>query len=65
MVSHDSASKECKRKLAAAYALNRQLNGNVSEDDLRKLRRELEEDQKQEPAVKKQKQKSISDFCSE
>ncbi|XP_021736756.1 (6-4)DNA photolyase-like [Chenopodium quinoa] len=62
VVSHDSASKECKRKLAEAYALNRQLNGSVSEDDLCKLRRKLEEDQQiQKPAAKKQKQKLITD----
>uniref|UniRef100_A0A803LEG8 Photolyase/cryptochrome alpha/beta domain-containing protein n=1 Tax=Chenopodium quinoa TaxID=63459 RepID=A0A803LEG8_CHEQI len=62
VVSHDSASKECKRKLAEAYALNRQSNGSVSEDDLGKLRRKLEEDQQtQKPAAKKQKQKLITD----
>ncbi|CAN0906941.1 (6-4)DNA photolyase [Linum grandiflorum] len=43
VVSHDSASKQCKNKLAAAYELNKKLNGVVSEDDLRILRRKLEE----------------------
>lgn len=62
VISHDSASKECKRKLAEAYALNRQLDGSVSEDDLRKLRRKLEEDQQiQKPAAKRQKQKLITE----
>ncbi|CAN1162153.1 (6-4)DNA photolyase [Linum perenne] len=43
VVSHDSASKECKNKLGAAYELNKKLNGVVSEDDLRVLRIKLEE----------------------
>ncbi|KAL2926258.1 (6-4)DNA photolyase [Bienertia sinuspersici] len=55
VVSHDSASKECKRKMAEAYKLNRETNGFVSEDDLRKLRQKLEEDQTQEPTTKRQK----------
>lgn len=59
VISHDSASKECKRKLAEAYALNRQSNGSVSEDDLSKLKRKFDEDQTQEPNVKKLKQKLI------
>lgn len=62
MVAHDTASKECKRKLAEAYALNRLSNGSVSEDDLTKLRRKLEEDQQTpKQAVKRQKQKLITD----
>ncbi|KAL2926249.1 (6-4)DNA photolyase [Bienertia sinuspersici] len=55
VVSHDSASKECKRKMAEAYKLNRETYGFVSEDDLRKLRQKLEEDQTQEPTTKRQK----------
>ncbi|XP_021848229.1 (6-4)DNA photolyase [Spinacia oleracea] len=62
VVAHDTASKECKRKLAEAYALNRLSNGSVSEDDLTKLRRKLEEDQQTpKQAVKRQKQKLITD----
>jgi len=59
VVAHDSASKECKRKLAEAYALNRKLNGSVNEDDLRNLRRKLEEDQNPEGTERRQKQKLI------
>ncbi|XP_031265156.1 (6-4)DNA photolyase [Pistacia vera] len=57
VVSHDSASKECKRKLGEAYALNQKLNGQVSEDDLKNLRRKLEEDKEQESGSRRQKQK--------
>ncbi|CAL1399648.1 unnamed protein product [Linum trigynum] len=42
MVSHDSASKDCKQKLAAAYELNKKLNGIVSEEDLKVLQRKLD-----------------------
>ncbi|CAI0470682.1 unnamed protein product [Linum tenue] len=42
MVSHDSASKDCKQKLAAAYELNKKLNGVVSEEDLKVLQRKLD-----------------------
>ena len=58
MVSHDSASKECRRRLAEAYELNKKLNGTVSEEDLKKLRRKLEEDTIQESKTKRLKQKS-------
>ncbi|KAK7836612.1 kinesin-like protein kin-7c [Quercus suber] len=44
VVPHDSASKESRRKMAEAYSLNQKLNGKVSEEDLKKLRRKLEED---------------------
>ncbi|KAK9677185.1 hypothetical protein RND81_11G126300 [Saponaria officinalis] len=57
VVSHDSASKECKRKLAEAYALNKNNNGILSDEDLRSLKRKLDEDQKQEPKLKQQKLK--------
>ncbi|KAA8541877.1 hypothetical protein F0562_023029 [Nyssa sinensis] len=59
VVSHDTASKECKRKLAEAYELNKKLNGLVSDEDLRKLRRKFEEDQSEESKSKRQKQKLI------
>ncbi|XP_044495187.1 (6-4)DNA photolyase isoform X1 [Mangifera indica] len=55
VVSHDSASKECKRKLGEAYALNQKLNGQVSEEDLKNLRRKLEEDKEQESRRQRQK----------
>lgn len=42
VVTHDSASKESKRKLAEAYELNKKLNGIVSNADLQILRRKLE-----------------------
>ncbi|XP_024026150.1 (6-4)DNA photolyase [Morus notabilis] len=53
VVSHDSASKECKRRMGEAYALNQRLNGKVSDDDLNSLRRRLEEDQNQEVKAKR------------
>lgn len=59
VVSHDSASKECRRRLAEAYELNRKLNGAVSEEDLKTLRRKLEEDERQELKSKRLKQKLI------
>ncbi|XP_027124800.2 (6-4)DNA photolyase isoform X2 [Coffea arabica] len=59
VVSHDSASKECRRRLAEAYELNKKQNGTVSEEDLKKLRRKLEEDKIQESKSKRLKQKSI------
>ncbi|GAB2269470.1 (6-4)DNA photolyase [Dionaea muscipula] len=60
VVMHDSASKECKRRLGEAYALNKKLNGLVSEEDLRNLRRKLEEDQDSEGGPwKKNKTKAL------
>ncbi|XP_052183111.1 (6-4)DNA photolyase isoform X2 [Diospyros lotus] len=57
VVSHDTASKDCKRKLAEAYELNKKLNGSVSEQDLKFLRRKFEEYQQkgQQPESKKPK----------
>ncbi|KAJ4844629.1 (6-4)DNA photolyase [Turnera subulata] len=55
VVSHDSASKECKRKLGEAYALSQKLNGRVTEEDLANLRQKLEQDKAQEPKNKRQK----------
>ncbi|KAI5594076.1 hypothetical protein BDE02_03G052700 [Populus trichocarpa] len=57
VVYHDSASKECKRKLAEAYALNKKLNGQLSQEDLDNLRRKLEQDEDQEPKIRRQRQK--------
>lgn len=45
MVSHDSASKECKKKLGEAYALNKKLDCPPKED-LKNLKRKKEQDQK-------------------
>ncbi|BAT98552.1 hypothetical protein VIGAN_09221300 [Vigna angularis var. angularis] len=59
VVSHDSASKECRRKMGEAYALNKELNGLVGEDDLKNLRRKLDESERQEPEGKRYKQKLI------
>ncbi|PKU72981.1 (6-4)DNA photolyase [Dendrobium catenatum] len=44
VVPHDLASKECKRQIGAAYALN--LSGETAdaEEKLNSLRRKLEED---------------------
>ena len=44
VVMHDAASKECKRKMGEAYALNKKMNGNIGDDDLKDLRRKLETD---------------------
>uniref|UniRef100_A0A6N2MUC6 Photolyase/cryptochrome alpha/beta domain-containing protein n=1 Tax=Salix viminalis TaxID=40686 RepID=A0A6N2MUC6_SALVM len=58
VVYHDSASKECKRKLAEAYALNQKLNGQLSQEDLDNLRRKLEQDEEDpEPKIRRQRQK--------
>ncbi|KAF5453202.1 hypothetical protein F2P56_028121 [Juglans regia] len=53
VVLHDSASKECRRKMAEAYALNKDSNGMVSEEDIRNLRRKLKEDPEQEAKNKR------------
>ncbi|KAL6137710.1 hypothetical protein ACLB2K_062999 [Fragaria x ananassa] len=58
VVYHDSASKECKKKMAEAYALNQKLSGLVSEEDLINLRRKLEEDQKPEDFLDEKKCKA-------
>lgn len=54
MVAHDSANKDCRRRMAEAYALNQKMSGMVSAEDLRNLRRKLEEDQKPEVENKRQ-----------
>jgi len=59
VVSHDSASKECRGKMGEAYALNKKLNGLVSEDDLKNLRRKLDESERQEPQAKRSKQQLL------
>lgn len=64
MVSHDSASKECKRKLGEAYALNQKLNGQVSEDNLKNLRRKFEGEENQESG-RRQKQKTLTDWLKD
>ncbi|CAK7356595.1 unnamed protein product [Dovyalis caffra] len=57
VVSHDSASKECKSKLAEAYALNQKLNGQPNEEDLDNLRRKWNQDEDLEPKTRRQRQK--------
>lgn len=59
MVTHDSASKESKRKLAEAYELNKRLNGAVSNEDLQSLRRKLDEGDGHKSKSKKLKQTLI------
>ncbi|KAJ8640574.1 hypothetical protein MRB53_017268 [Persea americana] len=59
VVAHDSASKECRRKMGAAYALNHTMDGSVGEEDLRSLRRKLEEDATHDFKSRSQKQKLI------
>ncbi|PSR96043.1 (6-4)DNA photolyase [Actinidia chinensis var. chinensis] len=53
VISHDIASKECKRKLAEAYELNKKLNGVVGEEDLKILKRKLEKDRSSESKPKR------------
>ncbi|XP_022714867.1 (6-4)DNA photolyase isoform X5 [Durio zibethinus] len=62
VVSHDSASKECRRKMREAYALNQKLKGLVSEEDLKKLGSKLDEDEDegQEPNPRRKRQKLIN-----
>ncbi|KAK8514322.1 hypothetical protein V6N13_063216 [Hibiscus sabdariffa] len=58
VVSHDSASKECRKRMGEAYALNQRLNGVVSEEEMRKLRRKFDEgDEEQEPKPRRLRQK--------
>lgn len=45
--------------MAEAYALNQKLNGVVWEEDLRDLRRKMEENPKQEAKTKRMRQKLI------
>lgn len=46
VVMHDAASKECKRKMGEAYALNKKMNGGeIGDEDLRDLRSKLEKDE--------------------
>ncbi|KAK7295008.1 hypothetical protein RJT34_17911 [Clitoria ternatea] len=44
VVSYDSGSKECRRRVGEAYALNKGLNDVVSVDDLKNLRRKLDKE---------------------
>uniref|UniRef100_A0A1J3II97 (6-4)DNA photolyase n=7 Tax=Noccaea caerulescens TaxID=107243 RepID=A0A1J3II97_NOCCA len=57
MVLHDSASKECKRKMGETYALNKKMSGKVGDEDLRGLRRKLEKDEEHEEESKIRKQR--------
>ncbi|VYS57495.1 unnamed protein product [Arabidopsis thaliana] len=57
MVLHDSASKECKRKMGEAYALNKKMDGKVDEENLRDLRRKLEKDEHEESKIRNQRPK--------
>ncbi|OMP00142.1 (6-4)DNA photolyase-like protein [Corchorus olitorius] len=45
--------------MGEAYALNQKLKGLVSEEDLKSLRRKLDEDEGQETNPKRQKQKQV------
>ncbi|XP_057772927.1 (6-4)DNA photolyase [Salvia miltiorrhiza] len=57
VVDHKLASKECKQILYEAYELNKRLKGNLSEEDLKNLRRKHEEDKR--PLPKRLKQTTI------
>ena len=63
VVSHDSVSKECNRRMGEAYELNRKLNGSVSDEMLNGLRRKLEEEDHSKE-VKGKRQKTITDCMS-
>lgn len=41
---YDVVSKECKRKMGEVYVLNKKMNGNIGDDDLKDLRRKFEID---------------------
>ncbi|KAL6559841.1 (6-4)DNA photolyase [Orobanche gracilis] len=60
VVAHDVASKECRQMLYRAYELNRSLKGKVSEEDLKSLRREKEDDRNPESKSKRLKPTLIS-----
>ncbi|XP_042494709.1 (6-4)DNA photolyase isoform X2 [Macadamia integrifolia] len=60
VVAHDTASKECKRRIAEAYELNRKMGGSVTGEDLKGLRRKLEGDQHKTSKLWGKKQKLIS-----
>ncbi|XP_022145844.1 (6-4)DNA photolyase isoform X2 [Momordica charantia] len=55
VVSHDIATKECKRKMGEAYELNKRLNGVISEEDLENLKRSSKEEQSQKVQTKSEK----------
>ncbi|CAN6456193.1 unnamed protein product [Victoria cruziana] len=55
VVDHTAASNDCKRRLAAAYALNNSTNNLVSEEEIDLLRRKLELDQIKTSSNKKRK----------
>lgn len=57
MVLHDSASKECKRKMGETYAMNKKMNGNMGDKDLRDLRRKLQKDEHEESKIRNQRPK--------
>ncbi|GFP96357.1 (6-4)dna photolyase [Phtheirospermum japonicum] len=59
VIAHDVASKDCRQMLYEAYDLNKRLNGKVSEDELKSLRRKLDEDKGSQSKPKKLKQTLI------
>lgn len=61
VVSHDSASKECKMRLGEAYALNKKLNGLVSEEDLNELRRKADNESTTLDSVSRKKKQKLID----
>ncbi|KAI7752056.1 hypothetical protein M8C21_009237 [Ambrosia artemisiifolia] len=58
VISHETASKECKGKMAAAYELNKKQNGKVSDEDLQNLRTQVG-DRSQVTSSRRLKQKLI------
>ncbi|KAI3892952.1 hypothetical protein MKW92_038098 [Papaver armeniacum] len=61
VVDHDIASKECKRKMGEAYAVNRQSSGFVISGEQKKNSRKKSEE---EQNCKSRKQKLITDWAS-
>ncbi|KAM3247541.1 (6-4)DNA photolyase isoform X1 [Capsicum annuum] len=61
VVSHDSASKECRMRLGEAYALNKKLNGLVSEEDLNHLRRKADNESTILDSVSRNKKQKLFD----
>ncbi|KAL5976980.1 (6-4)DNA photolyase [Asimina triloba] len=57
VVDHEFASKECRRKMGAAYALNQRMHGLVSVEDLNSLRRKLEEEKSNTSQLRNQKRR--------
>lgn len=61
VVSHESASKECLMRLGEAYALNKKLNGWVSEEELNELKRKVDKESTTQDSVSRTKKQKLID----